>query len=215
MLEHHKIRPCRTTLFHPKSNGKCEKFNGILKEIMFSLTLDFPDQPFDAIVTIALRLYRERPMSNGQSPYFSTYGCHTPQSTKTDHVQYNREANNTEEREYQNLVAIHHGEDGVQSYRHQVNNVAQAKNTIRSILAKSKALYREFAVGDWVIRKRIKKHKFEPAADGPYPIVEALPNNAYKLRTLNGKELKNNYSASLLFPAYTIDGQPVDSPFHS
>lgn len=121
-----------------------------------------------------------------------------------------------DETAYFRLHELRDDEDGrLVPVRRKINSVRYAQMTIESLLSEKKALYREFAIGDWVLRKRVKRNKQEPWADGPFQIVKSFPHKVYQLRTINGQIKKNNYNADLLFPAYSLDGQPIDSPWYA
>lgn len=185
---------------------------------MAALNLDYPHPKFKTILEMALWIYRCRASPNGYSPYQLTYGCTPPHSRDSSsvHPVYLREPSEQEISENEKgLNFEHEGEDGLQAIRHRVNSVKYAKNTTRAILAEKKALYREFEVGNWVLRSRTKRHKLEPAFDGPFQISRVLQNNTYTLKTVNEQTLKNDYHANLLFPAYSVEGQPIESPWYS
>ena len=60
-----------------------------------------------------------------------------------------------------------------------------------------------FAIGDKVLMKRIEiqhwhHEKFSAKWKGPFYIHQALDKDAYKLRTMNGKILKNSYNGDHL-----------------
>ena len=49
-----------------------------------------------------------------------------------------------------------------------------ARAKTREYLQESKALMRTFSIGDWVLRARQKRHKFEQFYDGPWAIVTLM-----------------------------------------
>lgn len=111
------------------------------------------------------------------------------------------------------MIYCREKQDGISRTREKLAEANNCRNNAQALLAERKAFIKDFEVGDWVIRRRIKRHKFEPSHDGPFQIIAIKPKQNYTLRTISGMILKNNYHSDLLFPAFTVDGQPVNSPW--
>ena len=92
-----------------------------------------------------------------------------------------------------------------------MNSVKAARSKVREYLQEDKALIRTYAPGDWVLRVRQRKHKFEPYYDGPWSIAACHAGNTYSLISPGGYKMTNHYNGTNLFPAYTRDGHPVNS----
>lgn len=54
-LRFYQIRHCRTTPYHPRTNGRVERFNGVLKKIFSAIHHDHPVLSFLQVLDIALR----------------------------------------------------------------------------------------------------------------------------------------------------------------
>lgn len=80
MLQAYNIEHRKTTPYHPRANGKCERFNGIIKQILLATLRDNPSFNAHTALSYSLRVYRQRPQSHGYSPYFLAFGCDLPQA---------------------------------------------------------------------------------------------------------------------------------------
>lgn len=133
MLKAYRVDHRTTTPYHPRANGKCERFNGTIKQIITSTMRDNPTFDFQTVVTLSLSVYRNRPLSHAHSLYFLVYGCQPPQ-TPSDNVVYpvyTREpstADDDEAAEFR-LHELHDDEDGgLVLVRRQINSVRYADN---------------------------------------------------------------------------------------
>lgn len=95
--------------------------------------------------------------------------------------------------------------------RNSINCIKTSQSYIRSLLAEHEAFSRSFSKGDWVLRQRERKHKFEPFYDGPFSITKCHPGNIYTLMTLDGIVMANKYNGACVFPAYHRESQPINS----
>lgn len=216
-LRAHAIKHHKTTPYHPRTNGRCERYNGIIKQIIAATDVSLPHCTIDSIISASLLVYRTRPLAHGYSPFFLLYGCNPPGTNGDSSFPiYTGEEPEERENERANILALQWNEEnGPNEIRQQVNSVKYMQNAIRSMLHERKAFIKSFDNGDWVLRKRIKKHKLEPWSDGPYQIVQKFRNNVYQLQTIDGQLLKNKYNAEMLFPAYSFELHPIESPWYS
>lgn len=211
-LETHRIRQIKTTPYHPSTNGKCEKFNGEIKKIIFSLARDSPRTDWKDLVTRALFLYRTRPMVHGYSPYYLVYGLDPPKIDETETTAYIREF--TDDEDHDNIRWLIRSQEDRDDRRNWVNSAKAVRDATRSFLQEDKADLRRWTVGDWVLRIRPRKHKLEPYYDGPFQVTQASAHNTYHLATVAGVHLQGSYSGDQLFPAYVNHHQPVESMWY-
>ena len=203
----HKFTMSHTTPNRPQSNGKVEQVNGILKGILVRSILDNPSIPLPTALARAVYIFNPRVAPTGYSPFFLLFGTQPPEE-EISYPMYTREATKEEEIKWANELVKSHPAPIARSY---VNSVKAARSKTREYLQESKALMRVFAPGDWVLRARQRKHKFEPYYDGPWAISACHPNNTYSLISPGGYNLLNRYNGTNLFPAYTRDNHPVQS----
>jgi len=73
-LTYFGINQIRTSLYHPQTNGACERFNGTLKSMLRSPTYKFSDS-WDTALPWILFAYREVPVETvGCSPFDLLFG---------------------------------------------------------------------------------------------------------------------------------------------
>ena len=208
-LQENNIKAKVTSPYHPRTNGRCEKFNGILKSIWVKELRNLPAQDIHISHRKSLQIYNTRPSSNGYSPHFLLYGVAARLSNPIHNASYTREQTEGEDNgAVLDLTRRRH--EQIQIIRDAVQGSKAIRSTIRQLLAEDKAHTRVFAKGDWVLRQRQRRHKFEPFYDGPYQVISINDNN-YELATPGGLRLKNKYNGERLFPSYTISSQPVKS----
>lgn len=208
-LKKHKIRHVKTTPYHPETNGKCEKFNGQIKAILWALTNEQSKADWKDYLPRALYLYRTRTQSHGFSPYYLVYGINPPAPADVEDVAYVREY--TPDEDSSNAQWLIGLQEDRGDRRKWVNSAKAIRDATRSFLQEDKAEIRRWTIGDWVLRVRARNHKFEPYYDGPFQITKAARNNTYQLTTIAGTPLQGSYNGDKLFPAYVSDKQPVDS----
>lgn len=222
------IRSKNTSPIHPSTNGKCERFNGqlkqIIKHLISAMPLPFVQLQTNAtlhamVIDKAIRLYNSTPNVFGYSPNFLMFGCEITDSAAKNIPElgifssYEREMTEEEEEDMvkqrvrANMDTIRH--------RDYVNSGKACRDEVRAMLQEKKALYKTFEKGDWVLRTRERRHKLEPFYDGPFQIVKSLPQQNYSLSTPGGEILKRSYHADRLFPAYTMNKQPIRSLWYA
>ena len=169
----------------------------------------------EAALKKALLIYNSRPSEYGYSPHFLLFGVTPRLSNPAPNTNfYTREETNNETQSFIKDLANRKKEQ-INLLRNSVNSVKACQAYVRSLLAENKAFHRIFAKGDWVLRQRKRKHKFEPFYDGPFSIVKCHRGNTYTLMTPGGIIMTNTYNGERLFPAYHRSNQPVRSLWYA
>jgi hypothetical protein len=210
-LQRHGIKHLRTSPIYPRTNGRVERFNGVLKEIIQKLRLEEPTMPRNSLLSRALHIYNRRPGTHGYSPYFLLHGC-SERSTGAPQAQYVREPTDEEETAFAHELAREHAAADPRRY---VASLKASRDVVRSRLQEKKALFRVFMVGDWVLRARKRGNKFEPYYDGPWMIRRIHDGNNYSLASPGGIELQGRINGLHLYPAYVTDGHPERSLWYA
>ena len=209
-----KIKYHQTTPYHPRTNGRCERFNGTIKKVWIALLTQSTHLPPEEALRKVLRIYNTRPSENGYFPHFLLFGVKARLSNPAPVSFYIREETEEEARASVRDLASR-GKEQINMIRDSVNSVKASQAHIRSLLAEKKAFSRTFAKGDWVLSQRERKHKFEPFYDGPFSVIKCHEGNTYTLMTPGGITLKNKYNGARLFPAYHRENQPIKSLWYS
>ncbi|KAI0995821.1 hypothetical protein K3495_g12361 [Podosphaera aphanis] len=199
-LDYYKIRYHQTTPYHPRTDGRCENFNGSDR---------------GGGIEKALLIYNTRPSENGYSPHFLLFGvAHNLSNPAPTTFFYTREETQDETKAFTKDLASRKKElkDMI---RNSVNSVKACQAHVRSLLAENKAFHRVFAKGDWVLRQRERKHKFEPFYDGPFSVIKCHRGNTYTIMTPGGVIMTNKYNGERLFPAYHRQNQPINSLWYA
>jgi hypothetical protein len=209
----HNITLKPTSPAHPRTNGRIERFNGIIKTILAKLALDNRNIPIYNLLPKALYIYNRRPGLHGYSPYFLLYGVNPLQEQQESQFgTYIREPTEAEEAAFARELAK---QEHVNAERRYVTSLKATRDAVRAKLQEAKAYYRTYETGDWVLRVRQRKHKLEPYYDGPWAITAAHAGNTYTLASPGGIQLRNRYNGAMLFPAYVQDGHPERSLWYA
>ena len=198
-----------STPAHPRTNGRIERYNGIIKAILARLVLDNPGQSLIYLLMRATHIYNRRPGPHGYSPYQLLYGVVPRRDTVADkHLPYAREFTEQEDATFvRELVQQSTRDDD----RNIVASIKASQMAVRARLQEQKALIRVYETGDWVLRVRQRGNKMQPYYDGPWAITAAHSGNTYSIASPGGIQLPNRYNGALLFPAYVQYGQPERS----
>ena len=201
--------------YRPQANGKVERFNQSILRILRGLAEDHPRTSWENLLPRALEVYRATPMLSGHTPYYLAYGTPPPRDPvgRPSEVltTYTREPTPEDDRRAYFARALEVDLAGTE--REAVNSSRYARDATRSFLQRDKALLGQFAPGDWVLRRRRAKHKFDARYDGPHRVVAAHPDSTYDLESANGMPI-GRLHGERLYPAHVYDGHPVDSPWY-
>jgi hypothetical protein len=188
------MKPTFTSPFHAMSNGTCERFNGVLKQMIRKLCQEQPKE-WDRYIPAALFAYREVPHdSTGFSPFELLYGRHVRGPMSILHQVWTEEDSDPELRTVTQHVA---------DLRKRISETcALARDNLKAVAethpayTKRKGVKREFKVDDQVLLLLPVKHnKLELAWKGPYKVVERLGPCNYRIQCGNRYRV---YHANLL-----------------
>ena len=213
-LKKYGVELLNTSPYHPRTNGRVERFHGVIKDILARQAIDNPNAGIKVMLQDALNIYNRREQETGYSPYFLMFGVAPsfPLDQPPTLAPYVREPSPQEEVQFaQELVAT----DAAGHARRESTSMRASRSQIRAYLQEKKAHHRVYGKGDWVLRQRERKHKQEPFYDGPWLVVNCHAGNTYTLASPGGIKLNNRYNGTRLFPAYVRDGHPVRSLWYA
>jgi len=215
LVNHYSIKWLFTSPSNPRTNGRVERLNDQLKSLMKRIALEYPTYTKEILLRRALAEYNQAKNMHGYSPHFLLYAT-TPRSqndTSLFSSHYIREP--TDEEAADHVADLVRKNSTHSQLRDSLASLKTRAADIRMRTQEQKAFFRTYGTGDWVLRERQRKNKFEPNYDGPWQIVAMHAGNTYTLATPHGKHLTSRYNGRLLTPAYVDDGQPVRSLWYA
>jgi transposase InsO family protein len=175
-----------TTPYHPRTNGKTERLNGMLGRILTKVLMNKPIKLWDEFLPSALWACRIRAHTvSGISPFKLVYGLE-PRLTGDQEEYDSRQLTDLETDFEKRLLNLH-------TSRHEANYHlllrAVQRQKIRSE-STTKADLR-FKEGDSVMVRNENKGKFESTYFGPFYIKAVKPLGTYVLETKQGMVLRH------------------------
>jgi Integrase zinc binding domain/Integrase core domain len=184
LLKKFEIQHLLSTPYHPQTNGLVERFNRTLCESLAKITEGKED--WDTHISSVLFAYRtSKQASTKMTPFYLVYGRH-PQLPIMEPEEIIE--GNILDRIFQ-LV-----EDLPIKREEAKKNINKEQKKQKTRHDRKVDLSRKFQIGDKVLmydaaRDKHFTGKLKPKWKGPYYIHNILKNNAYKLRTMEGKVL--------------------------
>lgn len=210
------IRKLNTSGYHPRTNGKCEKFNGILEKALFKCNTSRDPKRWPEYLAEPLFACRVNKSSVTQwSPFELLYGVsprllgddakmrpaalsHTDQSGRLERLRANRQ----DAREASEARAA----DNKRRFDSQFQSGEQGKSS-SSIVS--------YKIGDPVKLRNETQTKGEPSWYGPFEIFDTLGKNVYVLADHKGSLFPHPISGNRLKPALVKEaalGDPWSLP---
>lgn len=204
--------------YHPMTNGRVEKANGLLKKILKGLTngtmTDWPD-----FLEHAVNIYNSTPSIFNRTPLYLAIGKTTPMNEFGERMYQEFQTENNDQRNSEEANATDIDNQMIRLYELEMMNkdreintdLKKRRMTMMNLLKKPFGIPAGYAKGEWVLKKKRKKKKTDPDYDGPYQIVKVNSNDAYTLRNKNGREEKGTYNGDMLRPAYMFEDSPIQA----
>ncbi|KAI1006924.1 hypothetical protein K3495_g1287 [Podosphaera aphanis] len=151
ILEWHSLRgtrPVKTTPQRPRGNGKVEKANGELKEILKKLIFEQPNLSYETLLDQAVSIYNRRVGPNGYSHFFLMFGTKPPTEQQI-YPSYGREHLPLEDKSFAAELARIYAAPLARTY---VASLKSGRDQTRAYTQEDKALIRVYGTGDWVLR---------------------------------------------------------------
>jgi transposase InsO family protein len=183
-LANSNIEKINTSGYHPQTNGKNERFNGILEAAIFRLNKTGDPSKWESVLAVALYSTRIHASdSSGFSPFELTYGVSPPLAVDRTR-----------------MIAedpVCPGEDELRAHIRQINEKrCKALSGLSERSSRNKQSFDNklgpdvitYDVGQSVKLRNEKYTKGQPRWYGPFEISKKLDNNVYILNSPDGEE---------------------------
>jgi hypothetical protein len=180
-----------TSAYRPQTNGMVERFNRTIGECIAKLVQE-DNKEWDQFIDAVLLAYRtKKHKTTNKTPFYLVYGREAtlPIDLKIpSRIEYEEE-NSMQRRIYQLVVEL-------EEERYNVSQRIEREQQKQKQVYNQQGISDKLKIGDQVLVERtwLKNNfsaKLENKWIGPYFIHNALKNNVYKLRTLDGKLVKH------------------------
>ena len=204
VLRRLKIQHNHTTPYHPQTNGRLERFNDILTQMLAKMTAPQRQNQWDELLPDALLAHRAHTSSStGVSPFFLLYGKEARLPSERTFETFQRNPTD-EEIEYLRERRLEHVQN-LACFRQEANQRAALRMDQEAAQREENYRERGLGVGDLVKRRHEAGTKLHPKWDGPFVIRDITDKNTYQLQTKNGYILKSLYNGARLQRYYPSD----------
>jgi hypothetical protein len=191
------IHHSHTTPYHPQTNGRLEKFNDILTQMLAKMTAPQQQNHWDEYLPDALLAHRAHTSSStGMSPFFLLYGREARLPSERISETFKRNPTD-QEITYLRERRLEHVQN-LARFRQEANQRAAARMDKEASQHEERYQERGLGIGDLVKRRHEGSTKIHPKWDGPFVIRDITDKNTYQLRTRNGYILKSLYNGERL-----------------
>uniref|UniRef100_A0A8C5M6R2 Gypsy retrotransposon integrase-like protein 1 n=1 Tax=Leptobrachium leishanense TaxID=445787 RepID=A0A8C5M6R2_9ANUR len=190
------IKPLYSSPYHPQTNGLCERFNGILKQLLRTFTMSHKD--WERHLPHLLFAYREVPQeATGFSPFELLYGRRVrgPLDLLREHWEGALAEEGTSAIDY-----VLEFRDRLQELTALVRDNLQAAQTKQKRWYDRSARDRTFQLGQKVLALRpVKQNKLQAAWEGPYKIIEICDTTFIAARC-SDERIQRTFHVNMLKP---------------
>ncbi len=191
------VRHRTTTTYHPQTNGKVERLNGILGKMLTQYLYGKPVTLWDEYLHQALFAVRIRKHAVSKySPFFLLYGVdpRIPGDPSRPELDADQSAR------LEGIIARH---AAANEARISANKLL-VERAIRAGLVRDQVLKKDpdIPVGTFVLVRDESPRKFKPKWFGPYKVVLAAPIGTYALQDAHENILKSLIHGNRLLPLH-------------
>lgn len=192
LCENFQTKHRLTSPYRPQTNGMVERFNRTLGECIAKLVSN-EDKEWDNFVDATLFAYRtKKHKTTGYTPFYLMYGR---QATLPIELKIPGVVEPNEDKDPL-LSRLYHLIEQLENDRQNVKNKVTQEQQRQKERHDQKGVSEKLKIGDKVLVERswLKTNfsaKLEDKWMGPYYIHDVLKDNVYKLRTLEGRLVRN------------------------
>ena len=169
-----------TSPYHPRTNGKVERLNGIIGTMLGKMLLNKPTKLWDLYLDQAIFACRIRTHTTTKtSPFYLLYGRH-PHLFGNPSAALPVDAEIVSQEERLELLESARKEATIATYERAIKD----KNIRDDLMVPHK-----LEEGQWVLVRHERPQKFEAKWFGPYQIIQKKLLGTYRLQDPNGREL--------------------------
>ena len=169
-----------TSPYHPRTNGKVERLNGILGSMLGKLLLGKPTVLWDLYLDQALFACRVRTNSTTKTSLFYLVYGRQPHLFGDVNKALPSDATPEGHEERIKLLQSARTEATIAAYERAFKDSSHRNELVTP---------HQLDIGDWVLVRHETPNKFEPKWFGPYQIMEKMLLGTYRLQDPNGTEL--------------------------
>ena len=167
--------------YHPRTNGKVERLNGILGEMITKLLMGKPTKLWDLYLDTALFACRIRTNTTTKtSPFYLLYGRQPRLHADRSHALPSDATPADHEQRFRLLSSVR-----LEAARATHERALRDRNARNAIVTPH-----SLSEGDWVLVRHEDPQKFESKWFGPYQVVQRMLLGTYRLQDPNGHELQ-------------------------
>lgn len=209
-----KLRHDFTSAFHARSNGKCERTNGILKPMLRKYVHGAIHRWDEFLPTAVFACLIRKHRTTGFSPYFLTYGQDPvlPGDPLSPFIVPDPDDGSQEDVEQQRVGGT------LRELRSARQNAVIRTNSDRD---KDKARWdlimkrQVFSVGDFVLMRHENRFGLEYNWKGPYKVIAVNPDtDTYQVQTADGKPYASWVHTDRLRPVHVQDPSTISAAWY-
>jgi hypothetical protein len=191
------IRHIHTSPYHPQTNGRLEKFNDTIMQMLARCVSPDRLNQWDKYVPDVLLGFRAHwNRRHGYSPFYLAYGrdAKLPHDRVYDVLIQPPTDHQIQQLQNERLEHIHN----LDRIRTTVNERAAARLENEASQRDEEYAERGIGIGDVVLRRHEGKTKLHPKWDGPFIVYNMTSRNTFQLATRGGYILRRLYNGERL-----------------